>query len=89
MEIKITGHIPVTGDCGHKFDVPIAGLEDEFTCPDCGAKDRFSEDQISGIRAEVNKRALAFGAEEVRKGLDETLKRVAARSKYFKYIPKR
>lgn len=85
MNINVSGHIPVTGDCGHKFEIPITGFEDEFECTVCGAKDRFNPDQIASIRAQIREQAAAFGVDHIRKELGKSLKQMAAGSKHLKY----
>ena len=47
--------VPITCDCGHQFNEPIAGVELEsyvFTCPSCGKSDRFPKDQIAKMVSE-------------------------------------
>lgn len=47
--------VPVTCDCGHKFDVSLVGHDPEtmqFTCPECGAVDGFTPEQAAKIVAE-------------------------------------
>ncbi|KQM88635.1 hypothetical protein ASE67_02525 [Sphingomonas sp. Leaf23] len=87
MEVQVTGHIPVTGDCGHKFDVPITGMEDDFACPECGHVDRFTPEQIAGFKAEITKAAGAHVTDEVRKIWNESLRKSTAGNKHIKYRP--
>jgi hypothetical protein len=49
--------IPVEGDCGHVFKVPLARLEDgqEFACPECGQTDSFDEADIEAAKKDVAK----------------------------------
>lgn len=49
--------VPVEGDCGHVFKVPLARLEDgkEFTCPECGQTDSFDEADIEAAKKDVEK----------------------------------
>jgi len=88
MRVNVTGHINVTGDCGHKFEVPIAGFEDEFECPVCGAKDRFTEEQIASFKEQINTSAGEFATEHVAERLRSQFKDMARRSKHIKYRPK-
>ena len=47
--------VPVTCDCGHKFDVSLVGHDPEtmqFTCPECGTVDSFTPEQAAKILAE-------------------------------------
>jgi RNase P subunit RPR2 len=49
--------IPVTCQCGKKFNVPIGGLDLEtlvFTCPNCGTRDQFTKEQIANIVAQYD-----------------------------------
>jgi hypothetical protein len=64
-EIHIQGHVPITGDCGHQFDVSIAGLstETDLVCPECGAIDHLSDEQIGGINDQLNAAIRNFGVE--------------------------
>jgi phage/plasmid primase-like uncharacterized protein len=89
MEISVTGHVPTTGDCGHKFEVPIAGIEDEFECPVCGAKDRFSDEQIEAIKQQVRAAAGKFGADLYAKEISKGIARAVRGSKHIKHRPKR
>jgi len=44
--------ITLVCDCGHKFDVSVAGQELEdlrFTCPGCGRLDRLTDQQIEQL----------------------------------------
>jgi len=88
MEITVNGHVPTTGDCGHKFDVPIARIEDHFECPTCGAKDRFSDEQVAAIMQQVQDAAGKFGADLYAKELGRGLKRATRGNKHIKYRPK-
>jgi hypothetical protein len=49
--------VPVEGDCGHVFKVPLARLEDgmEFACPECGQTDSFDEADIEAAKKDVEK----------------------------------
>lgn len=50
-----TVRVPVTCDCGTKFEVPIGGVELDgltFTCTGCGAVDEFTDDQKQQIVAQ-------------------------------------
>lgn len=54
MENPDSVRVGVACDCGHEFDVSIAGKDLEamdFTCPACGTIDRFQPDQIAEIVA--------------------------------------
>lgn len=84
MEIQITGQVPVTGDCGHKIEVPITRIEDEFECPVCGAKDRFSAEQIASINAQIRERAVAFGTEKVAEIWNDAITKSVRGSKHLK-----
>jgi hypothetical protein len=88
MEIGVTGHVPTTGDCGHKFEVPIARIEDEFECPTCGAKDRFSEEQVASIKYQVRQAAGKFGAEKYAEAIRDGLKRGTRGNKHVRYRAK-
>lgn len=81
MATTINGHIPVTGDCGHKFDVPLAGLESAFQCPVCGAEDRFSEEQVNSILVQVRNKVAAEAREQVVKSLRNTARRFNRRKR--------
>lgn len=48
---ETSARIRVTGDCGHKFEIPWAELEGAITCPVCGKCDRIEPDQIPKIKA--------------------------------------
>lgn len=50
---KVAGYVPVAGDCGHNFEVSFERIEDEFACPTCGHKDRFSEKQLAFIKEQI------------------------------------
>ena len=89
MEIGVTGHVPVRGDCGHEFEVAIAGIENDFECPVCGAKDRFSEEQLRSIKDQIGKAAAKFGAEQYAEALRKSLARGARGGKGVQYRPKR
>jgi phage terminase Nu1 subunit (DNA packaging protein) len=89
MDIEITGHAEVTGDCGHKLQIPIGRLEDEVECPVCGAHDRLTKEQADGIRAQAYAKAKVAGTEHVRKELDQMLRGIASRSKNVTYKPGR
>jgi hypothetical protein len=54
LEVRAT--IEVTADCGHKFKVPVAGLdaETDLVCPECGAVDHFNAEQIADIQAKFD-----------------------------------
>lgn len=88
MEISVTGSIPVKGDCGHEFEIPIGGFEDEFTCPVCGAQDRFSEEQVAKLRAQITEQAAAFGVEKIRESFDKSMRKAFKGSKPIKYRSK-
>jgi len=88
MEISITGHVPVTGDCGHKFEIPIARIDDEFECPTCGQPDRFSDEQIASIKDQIRTAAGNFGAEEIAKSLGDHLAKSTRGFKHIKYRKK-
>lgn len=71
--------VPITCDCGHQFDEPIAGVELEshvFTCPACGKSDKFNEAQISTMVAEYEatvaeaKKLFGQAAKEIQKSFD-------------------
>ena len=54
--------VPVTCQCGTKFDVPVGGLDLEtlaFSCPNCGIADKFTNDQVAQI---VEQHRLLAGA---------------------------
>ena len=54
--------VPVTCQCGTKFDVPVGGLDLEkltFTCPSCGTSDNFTKEQIANIVAQHESLAVA------------------------------
>lgn len=89
MEVSVTGHVPTTGDCGHKFEVPIARIEDEFECPVCGAKDRFSDEQIKSIKQQIRDAAGEFGAGLYADAIRDGIKRATRGKKNIKYRPKR
>lgn len=88
MDIEITGHVPVTGDCGHKIEVPITRIEDEFECPVCGAKDRFSDAQIASIKDQIREQAVAFGTEKVAKIWNDAIAKSVRGSKHLTHRKK-
>jgi hypothetical protein len=48
--------IPVKGDCGHDFSVPLARLDgQEFLCPVCGATDNLDEAAVEATRKDIEK----------------------------------
>lgn len=48
--------IPVKGDCGHDFSVPLARLDgEEFACPICGEADRLDAVAVEATRKDVEK----------------------------------
>lgn len=49
--------IPVQGDCGHAFVVPLARLLDgqPFTCPVCGQPDQIDDDAIHQAEPQLRK----------------------------------
>ena len=65
--------VPVTCDCGTKFQVPIGGLELEtltFVCTGCGIEDRFTDEQIANIVMQhgvAAKAARQFAVDELNK----------------------
>jgi hypothetical protein len=83
--------VPVTGDCGHQFEVAIAGkdLETlEFACPDCGVTDRFTPDQITGIMADYE-RAKRAAIQQLRGDVGDMLAKAVRGKKNISYRPKR
>ena len=47
--------VPVTCDCGAKFEVPVAGLDLEkltISCPDCGSQNKLTKAQIAQLVAD-------------------------------------
>lgn len=85
MEIKVTGQIPVSGDCGHQFEIPLSGLEGDFECPTCGARDHFTEEQVASIKEQVRDAAAKFGIDHIRQELGDSLARGLAGSKNITY----
>ena len=70
--VKIT----LTGDCGHQFEVPVAGKNldtMEFHCPTCRAVDRFSPDQVKDILAKYEA-AKPIAVAEARASIERTLR---------------
>jgi len=68
-----TVRVPVTCDCGTKFEVPIGGVELKgftFTCPGCGSVDQFTDDQIEQIVAQH-----AEGVKKINKAIKEAFRR--------------
>ena len=65
--------VPVTCECGEKFDVPVAGLDLNaitFTCPKCGIEDGFTPAQVEQIVAQhkaIVDLAKGMAVEETRK----------------------
>lgn len=47
--------VPVKGDCGHFYVVPVARLQDggEFHCSVCGQADRFDEEGLREAQAQL------------------------------------
>ncbi|MFZ3483889.1 hypothetical protein [Sphingomonas sp. 3-13AW] len=48
-------YVPVRADCGHEFEVDLVGRDPhtmEFTCPVCGAAERFTPEQADTILAQ-------------------------------------
>jgi hypothetical protein len=84
MEIEIRGHVPVTGDCGHKFEIPITRIEDEFECPDCGHMDRFTDEQIASINAQIRDAAVRAGTEKVAEVWNDAIAKGLRGSKHIK-----
>ncbi len=50
-----TTQVPVRGDCGHIYLVPLARLADgaEFHCSTCGQADRFDEEAVKATIEEL------------------------------------
>lgn len=46
-----------TCECGRMFGVPLAAIEDEFSCPECGVVGRFTVDQVAAIRDVITDQA--------------------------------
>ncbi|WP_422357886.1 hypothetical protein [Qipengyuania flava] len=88
MEVEVNGVIPVTGDCGHKFEIPIARADEEFECPICGARDRLSDEQVASVVAQVRAAAGEFGAEKLGEAVRKGIKRATRGSKSLKYTKK-
>ena len=71
--------VPVTCDCGHRFEVPIAGVElegFEFSCPSCGMVHQFTDEQIKSFVAQVD---------AAQKALNEALMRAVRGKKGWTY----
>jgi len=83
--------LSLTCDCGHKFEIPIAGKDLEaleITCPGCGEVSTLSPDQVGAI-VEAHGRSRHMAIEQARKAVSDTLARVTRGSKHFRYRPKR
>jgi hypothetical protein len=59
--------VPIKGECGHLYTVPLARLQDgaEFTCPLCGQPDRFDEAAVNDAKGKFAK----LGEAEPRDGI--------------------
>jgi len=57
--------VPVRGDCGHVFTVPIARMKDgaEFNCPVCGQADSFDEEDLASAEEDLAQLQETEGAE--------------------------
>ena len=88
MRVEIDGVIPVTGDCGHKFEIPIARADEEFECPICGATDRLSEEQVQSVAAQIRDAVADFGVEHFGKAISEGIHRATRGSKHIKQTKK-
>lgn len=82
--------VPVSADCGHEFEIPLAGLtpETDLVCPVCGVIDHFTDDQLVRIRDQA-KVARAAALKEARKSVSDGLAKAARGLKHIKYRPKR
>lgn len=88
MKIRVNGYIPVAGNCGHKFNVPIGGMNDAFQCPTCGLGDRFTEEQNNAFRQEIADAATVKGVEQVGKALGDSIGRTTRGLKNIHHRPK-
>lgn len=78
--------VPITCDCGHKSEIPVAGLDLdslEWTCGGCGKVDRFTGDQILAIKAQVET-ARTVARDHAVGEINDILKRVTRGSKHLK-----
>lgn len=91
MDEASSVRVPVTCDCGHKFEVSIAGKDLqtlEFTCDSCGTVDRFTPDQISTIVAQYEA-AKAELLRDAREQFSQGLRDAVRGKKGFTYRPGR
>lgn len=70
--------IPVRGDCGHSFPVPIARLQDgaPFECPICGQPDRVDEAALLAARTQLAELASTCGSDSLALLIGEILARI-------------
>ena len=78
--------VPITCECGHKAEIPIAGRDLdslEWSCVGCGKVDRFTGNQILAIKAQVET-ARTVARDHAVGEINDMLKRVTRGSKVLK-----
>lgn len=78
--------VPITCECGHKSEIPVAGKDlatVSWTCAGCGTEDSFTADQIVAIEQQVEA-ARAVARDHAVGEINDMLKRVTGRSKHLK-----
>lgn len=73
-----TTSIPIRGDCGHNFPVPLARLQDgvPFDCPVCGQSDRVDEAALLAARDQLAALADTCGSDSLAALIRQILARI-------------
>jgi hypothetical protein len=89
-EYNVRATVEITGDCGHKFPVSVAGLDTQtdLVCPTCGAIDHVNDEQLANIQRMFNQALAKAGTEKIGKQFSEGLARAARGKKNITYRPK-
>lgn len=90
MDLEINGAAPIKGDCGHTFEVSVVGLshETDLICPECGAVDHLTVEQVAGIRSDIRLAAGEAGRDVFASAINDAIKKATRGSKNVKYRKK-